>query len=128
MLWVIYTIISLFCVCMCVCMTGYRLGSWTSYRHETIIIRTSRTWGCATWKKFSRKVTSGQITEQNYFDTNAFLWKIFLYIFLPFILNGPLLVFYKKASHWFAYFSIFNENNNFDKTLAKINLKWIFSS
>ncbi len=84
---IIYIIMSLFCVF--VCMACYRLGPWTSYRHEISIIRTSRTWGCATWKKFPRKVTSGQISEQKCFATSAFQWENFLYIFLPFILNGP---------------------------------------
>jgi hypothetical protein len=50
-------------LCVLMCLTGYRLGPWTSYKHETGIIRTSRTWGCVTWKNFSWKVTSGQITE-----------------------------------------------------------------
>ncbi len=40
-------------------------------------------------QNFSRKVTSGRITEQKYFATNAFQWENFLYLFLPFILNGP---------------------------------------
>jgi hypothetical protein len=47
-----------------VCLTGYRLGSWRSYRHKAGIVRTSMTRGCATRKQFSRKVTSGRITEK----------------------------------------------------------------
>jgi hypothetical protein len=40
-----------------------------------------RTWGCATWKSFSQKVTGGQITEQKCYAFNAFLWVNFLCIF-----------------------------------------------
>jgi hypothetical protein len=42
-------------------------------------------------KKFSLKVTSGQITEQKYYATNAFEWEIFLYIYFA-VHFGPLLV------------------------------------
>jgi hypothetical protein len=37
----IYIIISLFC--LCVCLSGYRLGPWISYRLETGIIKTNMT-------------------------------------------------------------------------------------
>jgi len=36
-----------------------------------------------------RKVTSGKITEQKFYATNAFLWENFFIYFFPFILNGP---------------------------------------
>ncbi len=63
-------------------MTAYILDPWTSYRHEIGIIRTSRTSRCAVGKKFSRKVTSGQITEQKYYTTNAVLCENFTYIYI----------------------------------------------
>jgi hypothetical protein len=50
--------------CVNICLYGYRIGSWKCYRLETSIIRTSRTWECAKWIKFSRRLTSGQITEK----------------------------------------------------------------
>ncbi len=53
----IYIIISLFC--LCVCVYGYRLGSWISHKHETGIIRSSMIWKGDIGQKFSRKVTSG---------------------------------------------------------------------
>ncbi len=65
-------------VCLSVCLSGYRLGSWKCYNLETGIIGTSMTWGCAMWKKFSRKVTSGRVTEEKSFATNAFLWEKFV--------------------------------------------------
>ncbi len=63
------------CVCVCVCLTLYRLGPWTQYRLKTGVIRTSMTWTRDFRKKFSRKVTSGQITEEKLYATNAFLWE-----------------------------------------------------
>jgi hypothetical protein len=47
-----------------VCLTGYRLGPWKSYRHETGIIRTSMIWGYTTRTKLSQKVISGRPTEK----------------------------------------------------------------
>jgi hypothetical protein len=45
------------------------------YRHETSIIRTSMTWRGDIWGKISRKVASGQITEEKHYVINAFLWE-----------------------------------------------------
>jgi hypothetical protein len=56
-------------------MTGYRLGSWRSYRHKTGIIRTTVTWRGDIGGKISRKVASGQITEEKNNAINAFLWE-----------------------------------------------------
>ncbi len=61
-------------MCVCVCLTLYRLSPWTWYKLKNGIIRTIRTWTRDFWKKFSRKVTSGQITGENVYDFNAFLW------------------------------------------------------
>jgi hypothetical protein len=55
--WISIYIISLFCPC--VCLTGYRLGLWRSYRHEIGIIRTSMIWREDIGRKFSRKAASG---------------------------------------------------------------------
>jgi hypothetical protein len=60
-----------------VCLTLYRLGPWTWYRLETGVIRTSKNWTRDFWKKFFRKVTSGQITREKVYDFNAFLWEKF---------------------------------------------------
>jgi hypothetical protein len=62
-------------LCVCVCLTLYRLGPWVWYRLETSVIRTSMTWTRDFEKKFSRKVTSGQITEEKLYATNVFLWE-----------------------------------------------------
>ncbi len=51
-------------VCVCVYLTGYRLGPWRSYRYETGIIRTSMTWRGAFRGNFFRKVTSGGIMSK----------------------------------------------------------------
>jgi hypothetical protein len=73
----IYIILPVFCLSVCpsVCLTLYRLGPWTWYRLDIGVIRTSMTWTRDFGKKFSRKVTSGQITEEKLYATNAFLWE-----------------------------------------------------
>jgi hypothetical protein len=79
----VYIIISLFCLFVCVCLTSYRLGPWTSYTHETDIIRTSMTWRGAIRWNFFRKVTSNGITEEKSYSTNAFLWwKFWSFMFI----------------------------------------------
>ncbi len=50
--------------------------------------------GVQSEKKIFRKVTSGQITEQKCYATNAFLWEKFLNIYSPLILKGPNSSFY----------------------------------
>jgi hypothetical protein len=61
-------------------MTGYRLGPWRSYRHETGIIRTSRTWWCATWKFFHEKWPVATLPNKNVM-TLIFYGKIFCIYF-----------------------------------------------
>ncbi len=124
----IIVIIILFCVfkynilfCVFVCMTGYRLDPWTSYKHETGIIRTSRTWGCATWTIFSRKVTSGQITKQKFYAINAFLWENYIYIYSVHF-DGPLLVIIKIEISY-----DFREPNKTKYLLLRPKPNWIQS-
>jgi len=74
--------------CLCVCLTGYRLSPWRSYKHETGIIRTSMTWRSAIGGKFSRKVISSKTTWNDY-ATNAISLRL-LAIFL-FMLRKQLL-------------------------------------
>jgi hypothetical protein len=62
-------------------MTGYRLGPWRSYRHETGIIGTSMTWRGYIGGKISRKVASGQVTEKNITPLMLFYGKIFVIYF-----------------------------------------------
>jgi hypothetical protein len=67
-------------------------------------------------KNFPKSDRSGRITEEKSYATNAFQWKKFCYIFLPFILKGStssLFIFegliHKKAQKFsrLSYTSIF---------------------
>jgi hypothetical protein len=56
------------------CLSAYRLESWTSYRCETGIIRITMAWKEGIEAKFSGKVISGQTTELKVWVAYAFLW------------------------------------------------------
>ncbi len=85
----------------CLFVFGYRLGFWKRSSLNIGIIKTSRTWGYAKWKEFSRKVTSGQITEEKCYATSTFLWQIFYIYFSLSFWTGPrllLCIIYKLES------------------------------
>jgi hypothetical protein len=63
---------------VCVYVTGYRLGPWRSYRHET---GTSMNPKGDIGEKVSQKVTISQITEENVTPLMILNGKILLYIF-----------------------------------------------
>ncbi len=71
---------SLFCVCVCV--TLYRLGLWASYRHETVIIRTSMTRRGTYDKKCFQKVNSDRIIKEKTKPLMLFYGKNFSVLFL----------------------------------------------
>ncbi len=80
---------------MSVCLSGYRLGSWTWHSYETGIIRTSMTWKCVTWIKFFPKSDQWSNYRRIKLCRNAFLWEKFVIYFFVYFERALKLLFYK---------------------------------
>jgi hypothetical protein len=92
---------------------------WTFIASASGIIKTNVTWSANFWKYFSPKVTSGQINEQNVASANAFYSKSLLYI-LPFLLNGPLLVWNKCRGNNFLFYD-WHRKRDIDRGVLILN-------
>ncbi len=79
----VYNNILTLSVYLCIYVTGYRLGPWRAYKHETGFIRTRMIWKEDTGGKICWKATGGGIKEEKIYATNAFIWeKFYHYLFL----------------------------------------------
>ncbi len=90
-------------ICLSVCLfVRLKTQLLDMIQTQDRIIRTSRTWGCATWTKFFRKVTSGRITEVKIYATNAFLRQNFIIYFCRSFWTKNFFGYFIK--YWFESF------------------------